>query len=220
MEQGELTAFVETGAALGRQLREAAVDHAAFEGTLRICELAKCRATCCHDGVVLGEEEVAVIRALVEGQGEVLHRLGWEGGAWLDEDGGRRKTATRPAEARELAEEFPAHFPKTRCVFLDGEHRCVLQRLAMEEGRHPWYWKPISCWMQPLRLDGGGRERPVLTLAGPEDDPLRREGYPGFSSCTPCGRTQADGEPAASALQAELTMLGRLGGRDLARELG
>ncbi len=214
---GERSAFVETAALLGRQVREAAVDHGAFARRMRVCDLAKCRATCCHDGVVLGEEEVRVIGEVVEAFGEELRELGWAGGDWLEEEGGGRKTATRRAEEAELAEEFPAHFPKTRCVFLDGEHRCVLQRLAVKEGRHPWFWKPMSCWMQPLRLEG--RERPLLTLARAGGDPMAREGYPGFSSCTPCGKEEAGGCPAGEVLRAELEMLGAFGGRDLVREI-
>lgn len=218
--EGQKSAFEETGRLLGRQVREAEVDYEAFERPMRVCELAKCRATCCHDGVVIGEEERRVIAGVVEDFGEKLAGFSWEGGDWLEEEGGRMKTATRAAEVGELAEDFPAHFPKTRCVFLDPEHRCVLQRLAMAEGKHPWFWKPISCWMQPLRIEGRGPERPLLTLASAESDPLRREGYPGFSSCTPCGKEWSGGHRAAQALCGELAVLGALGGRNLLRELG
>lgn len=214
-----MTAFEATGRLLGRQIREAAVDHAAFERPLKVCELARCRATCCHDGVVLGEEEVQVIGEVVESKGEQLQGLGWEGGEWLEERDGKWKTRTRAAEPGELAEDFSDHFPKTRCVFLDGEHRCVLQRLSVEEGRPPWYWKPVSCWMQPIRVQAAPGERPVLTLPGVADDPKARGGYPGFSPCTPCGREEAEGGKAGRVLRAELDMLGALGERNLRREL-
>jgi hypothetical protein len=218
--EGGKTAFLETGRQLGRQIRESAVDFEAFEMPMRVCELAKCRATCCHDGVVLGEEEVRVIGEVVEEFGERMGDLGWERGEWLAEREGKPKTLTREAVGGELAEDFPEHFPKTRCVFLDEEHRCVLQRLAVEEGKHPWFWKPISCWMQPLRLEQGGQERPVLTVPGALNDPMKRDGYPGFSSCTGCGREEAGGAKAGVTLKAELKMLGDLGERDLVREVG
>jgi len=121
------------------------------------------------------------------------------------------RTATRPAETSELADDFPAHFPRTRCVFLDAEHRCVLQRLASDLGRHPWFWKPISCWMHPLLLRHG--KRPVLTLPHPADDPEA------FTTCTHCGRSDPRGTRAAEVLREELAMLGRISGRDLVREL-
>jgi hypothetical protein len=128
---------------------------------------------------------------------------------------GRRKTATRAAAAGELAADFPPHFAATRCVFLDREHRCLLQRLALAAGRHPWFWKPVSCWMHPLQLrpaavpDGP----PVLTVLGPADDP------DGFASCTPCGRPDPGGSPAREVLAEELGFLQALAGRDFAGEL-
>lgn len=227
MNQGGSTAFVRSAGDLARQLREAAVDHAAFQRPLRRCALARCRASCCHDGVVVGTEEEMVIRELVEAKRRPLAGYGWsEPGlgaieepdgdrataGFVDSDDGKRRTATRPAETAELADDFPAQFKRSRCVFLDREHRCVLQRLADDEDRHPWFWKPISCWMHPLLLRAG--DRPVLTLPDPADDPE------GFVCCTHCGRTEQDGEPAAVVLIEELEMLRAISGRDFARELG
>ena len=94
-------------------------------------------------------------------------------------------------------------------MFLDAEHRCVLQRLAVDEGRHPWFWKPISCWMHPLVLRPG--DRPVLTLPGGEDR---------FVSCTHCGRAETEGERAGEVLREELEMLGKISGRDVGGEVG
>ena len=99
------TAFSETANQLARQLREAALDHAAFEKKLPLFELAKCRATCCHDGVILGAEEADVLSSLTSADG--LMRL--PDGSW--------KTKTVPAAEDELAEDFPNYFPNTRCVF-------------------------------------------------------------------------------------------------------
>lgn len=200
---------------LARQVREAALDHEAFTMPLRVCELSACRATCCHDGVFLDAEQEAGI-AGVAGR---LEKYGFHRGEWRERRGGRVKTATVGAGEGMLAEGFPAHFPRTRCVFLDDGHRCLLQRLAVDEGRHPWWWKPVSCWMHPLllrRRDG----RPWLTLARPGRGPAARDGYPGFGSFTPCGMPCAGGEPAWRALRGELEMLGRIGGRDLVGELG
>lgn len=214
------TAFAGVEAELGRQIREAALDHEAFAMPLKVCELAECRATCCHDGAFLSSEEAAVIRAVVEGHRERLASYGWTVEQALTREGNRDRTVTVSAADGELADDFPTHFPRTRCVFLDAEHRCVLQRLAMDEGRHPWWWKPVSCWMHPLLLrarERGGR--PVLTVARPEDDPAAAGGYPGFGSFTPCGVPCEGGEPAWRTLRGELELLGRIGGRDLLKEL-
>ncbi|GAA5481475.1 hypothetical protein [Haloferula sargassicola] len=211
-----MTAYPGIERELARQIREAALDHEAFELPLKVCELATCRATCCHDGAILEAEQMAGIREVVGARRDHLRRYGWDHDRFLEEN----RTATLQAADSELADGFPGHFPRTRCVFLDAEHRCVLQRLAMDEGRHPWFWKPVSCWMHPLLLrprERGGR--PVLTLARSGDDPAGKPGYPGFGSCTPCGLPRAGGEPAWQVLRGELELLSEISGRDLLREL-
>jgi hypothetical protein len=162
------TAYPGIEETLSRQLREAALDHEAFTMRLKACELPKCRATCCHDGALLTDEEMAGISEAVEGHRDRLARYGWTAERYLTVTGRQGRTVTLEADDEVLAENFPPHFPKTRCVFLDSEHRCVLQRLAMDTARHPWWWKPVSCWMHPLLLrPPAGSDRPLLTLARP-----------------------------------------------------
>ncbi|MDB4407168.1 DUF3109 family protein [bacterium] len=190
-----MSAFPQTIAALAGQLQEAGVDHEAFETPLPLCKLSECRATCCHDGVFLSPEEATFI-------GEGVETL----------KDGRQKTATIPATKEQHAHDFPAHFPKTRCIFLDEEHRCKWQLKSVAEGRHPWFYKPISCWMHPILLER--REgRPVLTLRTFGNDAA------GFASQTPCGRITRDADPARLTLKAELEMLGEISGRDFSAEL-
>ncbi|MGJ8698269.1 MAG: hypothetical protein ACSHYF_18255 [Verrucomicrobiaceae bacterium] len=189
------SAYPRTVGVLAGQLREAAVDHEAFEMPLPLCRLSECRATCCHDGVVLSEEEAELI-------GEGVVRLA----------DGRLKTETVAASGEELAAEFPGHFPKTRCVFLDEKHRCLWQLKSVEEGRHPWFYKPVSCWMHPVLI--AKREgRPLLTLRRAEDDEA------GFATQTPCGKLRAEADPARVTLGMELEMLGGISGRDFLAEL-
>ncbi len=222
-EIDRVTAFRETAAQLRERLREAAVDHASFERSILLCELDSCRAVCCHDGVFLSDEEAFVIETLIEENAELLAGYGVEVSAnSLVKDGaGACRTAVRSVSAAELAEDFPPHFPQTRCVFLDDRHRCALQRLSGDLGCPSWFYKPIGCWMHPLTLRPvrRGDSRPVLRLPGTEDDPLRGVGYPGFASCTPCGRACEAGHPARAVLVAELEVLSAIGGRDFVAEL-
>ncbi|MEN8773106.1 MAG: hypothetical protein ABF382_06120, partial [Akkermansiaceae bacterium] len=185
------TIFRETVRGLASSLAEAAIDHSAFETPLPICELTKCRATCCHDGVILSPEEAD----LLSREGEGVIKL----------EDGRFKTDTIPASSDQLAEDFPEHFPGTRCVFLDEHHRCRWQLRAVEEGRHPWFYKPTSCWMHPLilRSEGG---RPVLTLLTREQDEAA------FATFTPCGKSEKTASPARESLKMELEMLGAISG--------
>ncbi len=50
-----------------------------------------------------------------------------------------------------------------RCVFLNGEGQCVLQKAAVSSGIGRYALKPLFCWLYPVTLDGG-----VLTLDDPE----------------------------------------------------
>lgn len=195
MKEHSLSIFEETHRDLARQLEEAFLDHEALERPLAICELQKCRATCCHDGVVLTTEEAEGLRKLGGGEGlEVL-------------PSGKVKTRTREANRDELAEGFPSHFQKTRCVFLDDQFRCRWQLLAVAEGRHPWFYKPTSCWLHPLLIKRQGGCR-VITIRAEDDDPEN------FATQTPCGKFKSEGPPAWQSLAMELKMLGDISGRD------
>lgn len=198
MSSEPVTIFRETVKGLASSLAEAAVDHRAFEMPLPVCELAKCRATCCHDGVILSPEEAEVLSRESEGVIEL--------------EDGRFKTEIVAASSDRLAENFPDHFPKTHCVFLDEQHRCLWQLRAIKEGKHPWFYKPTSCWMHPLILRNEAG-RPLLTLLSRDQDKA------GFATFTPCGRSEASAPPARESLKMELEMIGAISGRKFYSEL-
>ena len=218
------TVYQKTAEVLREQVREALLDHDAFEQKVRACELERCRATCCHDGVYLSQEEAEGVKKLLAENAEQFASYGLT----LPEDpimetrGGKSlKTAIREAEPDELADDFPKHFPKTRCVFLDQQGRCGIQRLSMGQGREPWFDKPLTCWIHPIVIlpVSEERSRPLVTLVSPENDPQKTQGYPGFASCTHCGRPDEGGKKARQVLAAELEMLGEIAGRDILGEL-
>lgn len=196
----DLSIFPKTTAVLMQLTREALLDHDAFERPLPVCELATCKGMCCHDGVILSAEEARVLAEEGGGEGVVFHEGKW-------------RTQLKEASPELLVEEvYPAHFPSSRCVFLDENHHCHWQKRAREEGKHPWFYKPTSCWLHPLLFEQRG-ERVVLTLRSPEDDRA------GFATETTCGKLGCGAQTARAALQAELQMLSELGGRDLGGEL-
>ena len=203
-----LTGFPELEQELGRQIREASLDHLAFETLLKPCDLLKCRGMCCHDGVYLGEEEEAVLSEFTPENS-------------LERREGRLKTRTVESEESQRGEGFPAHFPHTRCVFLDENHHCLLQAKAIAEERHPWFWKPFPCWLHPLTIirDPRDHQRPHLTLPTLQCDPSRQESYPGFAPFTTCGKEQSKGRPAWEVLEEELVFLSQISGRNLFAEL-
>lgn len=189
------TAYPVLARQLGQQIQEALLDHEALSQPLPLCDLQACRASCCHDGVVLSEEEAAVI-------GEEATVL----------ENGKLKTSIIPAASDLIADDYPAAFPRTRCVFLDKRHHCQLQIKGAWEGRHPWHYKPLSCWLHPL-LVTRRKGRYVLTLLDSRKDPDH------FATQTPCGRSLKGSAPAFRTLAAELRALSELSGRDLMREL-
>lgn len=215
-----LTAFPEIESLLAQQVREAALDHEAFSLPLRVCQLENCRATCCHDGVNLSQNESKVITEVISSNRPKLADYGWHHERFLTKKMGTPHSITLPVAETDLPKRFPAHFPKTRCIFLDDEHRCVLQRLSMDHGHHPWFWKPVSCWLFPLILRAPTRDqRPILTLATPDNDPTANNDYLGFSSCSPCGMQKEGAPPAWETLREELSLLGKIGERNLLKEL-
>ncbi len=156
---------------------------------------------CCHDGVYLSQVEEQRLKRLVEGAPELRAQLpaeyvidGWWNGQRLG-----RKTATRPHEYRNPA--WPAHFPRTRCVFADADGLCKLQKLGLQRKRHPWRYKPFTCWMFPLD-EADGKALPPSP--DPAQDPYRTAQYPGFVSVVACGRHDPAGQPWRQALAREL----------------
>jgi hypothetical protein len=91
-----------------------------------------------------------------------------------------------------------------------------LQLLSVHTGRHPWYYKPVKCWMHPITLEGDSRA--TLVLHNEQTDPYRFPAYDGFVSRIFCGRTCSGGAPASVVLADELTFLSRIVGRDLVAE--
>lgn len=208
--------YGETAAYVGNLVRGAIFDYEAFEMLLMPCELSRCRATCCYDGVYLGHDEERVVRGLAEELRKRDYGLDLPDEVVVSAREGRAmKTAVRDAREEELAEDFPPHFEKTRCVFLDGQGRCGLQRMAMEDGLGPWDLKPLTCWIHPIVLlpPDAARSESLITLEKAGRDTQAAEGYPGYGSCTHCGREDGEGMPAREVLAEEIAALGALGGR-------
>jgi len=39
-----------------------------------------------------------------------------------------------------------------KCAFLNKEGLCVIQSLAINEGKHPWQYKPLYCYLFPITI--------------------------------------------------------------------
>lgn len=215
------SAFPATMRAVRAHMGEAVLDAASFARPLARCDLAHCRGTCCAEGVYLNPELALVVANVVRRHAPFLAAAGLDVAAPLvvheppddpddpDEEPVAR-TALRAAPFHALVADYPHHFPDTACAFLTPDARCGLQLVAEHEGRHPWHYKPLACWLHPISLAPD-----VVRLHDAVSDP-----YPGgFTSATHCGRTAPAGRPAAEVLAAELAYLSWVLDRDLSAGL-
>lgn len=171
---------------------------------LKPCDVRKCEAMCCYDGVYLHDGEEAFLDELLHRVPELRSKLPAEyvvDGWWAGEKLGR-KTATRAQAYRNP--DYPAHFSRTRCVFSDEVGFCRLESFARARGQHPWAFKPAICWQHPLQEEGGEPEAPV---ASEQEDPYRTADYPGYSPHTSCGRPHPEGQPWRQVLAKEIHYL-------------
>ena len=206
------TAFGGTERLLRTVMTDARLDVPSFERRLSACSLERCHGTCCAEGATLNAEEALVLRQISRSRGALLDALVPDlPHPAVVSEGGVDRTALKARAFRARVAEYPAHFPETACAFLMEDSRCALQCVAEEEGRHPWTYKPLACWLHPISISASSIELPST-----ETDP-----YPqGFASQTHCGRTTSCGQPAHEVLAAELDFLGRLLERDLLAEMG
>lgn len=172
----------------------------------------QCEAVCCYDGVYLSQKEESKIYDLIKTypdyfkgmpelnncivDGSIAYEK-WSGspkpnncivdGKWQY---GVKKTNVIPYNYS--YPDFPDHFNKTRCVFVDENHFCRLESLARKLKLHKWTFKPIACWLFPLKINEKGILIPPPILA--KDDPDKRKNYLGYVSYVPCQKHREDSE--------------------------
>jgi hypothetical protein len=212
------TAFEESAAGLREHLKHAKLYPKEFERKLSRCSLDGCHGMCCYGGVSVDDSTAAVLQKLATDRASDFRNMELDLPAkvvgpteWRGTPG--NITALKPRPFRSLMRDYPAHFEETACVFLMNDSRCGLQVLANRDGKHPWYYKPFSCWLLPIKI-----WKSEIHLYTDETDPFRFPDYEGFTSRTCCGRTSESGLSAAEVLKPELEYLGRLLGRDLVAE--
>jgi len=76
-----------------------------------------------------------------------------------------------------------------KCTFLDKDGLCVIQSLAINEGKHPWDYKPLYCYLFPITIF-----EKTLTL---DDDHINR--------LKQCNRSNENGVNIIEACKDELT---------------
>jgi Fe-S-cluster containining protein len=205
------TAFSATERLLRSAFAEAELNVSSFTRRLAPCSLTRCGGTCCAEGASLNAEEALVLQQITRKHRPFFLQLitDFPEHPVVHEDEIHR-TAVKPRSFREQVADYPEHFPETACTFLLEDGRCALQCKAEADGKHPWTYKPLACWLHPISLSGDRIE-----LVDEQTDP-----HPGgFGSQTHCGRTSLCGSAAHEVLAAELSFLGAILERDLLAEL-
>lgn len=210
------TAFPETVRRARAALSHSPLDAASFARPLSACDVARCHGACCSDGAPLNAEEVAVLSRLAVDEAAGLTELGLVPDRLIaaTEQGGAGHTGLRMREVGERSPRHPASVPDTACAALTHDGLCGFQVFAVNTGRHPWFWKPMICWLHPVKADETGIRLPP---EGISRDQAYLEGS--FASVTECSRAGAGAKAAAEILSPELGFLGELLGRDLIDEL-
>jgi len=213
-----VTVFRSSEIAVRAQYGDARLNAEEFQRKINRCSLANCKGTCCYGGVRVDDDTAGVLQQLSVDRAPAFREMGLNLPSsvvarteWQGVPG--NITALKPFPFRSSVPKFPTDFDETACTFLMHDGRCGLQLLADLDGKHPWYYKPLSCWLFPIKL-----WKSEIRLFDKETDPFRFLGYNGFVSQTFCGRTSECGLPAVQALEPELTFLGHILNRDLMKE--
>jgi hypothetical protein len=175
-----VTVFRDSEIAVRAKYGRARLDTEEFQRKINRCSLANCKGTCCYGGVRVDDDTARVLQQLSVDRApdfremglnlpsSVVARTKWQGVSG-------NITALKPFPFRSAVDNYPIDFDETACTFLMHDGRCGLQLLAELDGKHPWYFKPLSCWLFPIKL-----WKSEIRLFNKETDPFRFLGYNGF----------------------------------------
>ena len=204
-----VSAYPKTEATFRQHLSIEDIEHDSFNRPLRQCELRQCKGMCCYDGVYVNEEEEEVIGSVWRKNREFFSSTGVSCESepiieteWNGKKG--RKTLVKSRVLSQIVDNFPTHFNNTACVFLTTEGYCSLQLLGVMQGKHKWYYKPLTCSLHPIFVSLLNKR---VFLPTDETDPHNSEGYPGYTSKTRCGKICSEGPLATESLAEELQYL-------------
>ena len=162
-DQGSVTAYPAVEARWKAQYAQIPLDVRSLRRPMTRCALEQCKGMCCYDGVYLHDDEPTRLQTLAAQETEFFQTIGLDlparvvvESAWRGVIAGP-KTAVKPANLSERVPGFPAHFANSACVFHLDDGRCGLQLLSLAHGKHPWFYKPTTCWLRPLMLLPGRR---------------------------------------------------------------
>ena len=129
---------------------------------VKTCDVCICSGECCYYGVYTDLKEYEKIMEIKD---TVIAAM----------DDSQTKDVDKWFEAPEEDEDFDSGIAvgtevyNGKCVFLDKQGFCTLQKIAMEAGEFKWKYKPLYCILFPLVIFEG-----AITV---DDDHLGRMHY-------------------------------------------
>lgn len=129
---------------------------------VKTCDVCICSGECCYYGVYTDKSEHELIMSLKD---RIIKSM----------DDSQTKDVEKWFEDPEPDDDFPSGIAvgtevyNGKCVFLDRQGYCTLQKIAMEDGEFKWKYKPLYCILFPLVIFEG-----VLTV---DDEHLDRMHY-------------------------------------------
>lgn len=129
---------------------------------VKACDVCKCSGECCYYGVYTESTEWERIMKDADDIKELM-------------DDSQTRDTNKWFEAPVEDDDFDSGIAvgtevyNGKCVFLDKQGFCTLQKLAMKRGESKWKYKPLYCILFPLVVTEG-----ILTV---DDDHLARMHY-------------------------------------------
>lgn len=129
---------------------------------VKACDVCICSGECCYYGVYTDKSEFEKIMSV---KNRIIKSM----------DDSQTKNPEVWFEEEEEDLDFPSgvavgtEVHNGKCVFLDKQGFCTLQKIAMEDGEFRWKYKPLYCILFPLVIFEG-----VLTV---DDEHLDRMHY-------------------------------------------
>jgi hypothetical protein len=112
------------------------------------CDIAKCCGECCYYGVYFSLTEYKKIWEIKEKLVEIFDETQTKDfNKWFEE----------PVEDNDFPEgvAIGSEVYNGKCVFLDKQGFCSLQKFAIEEGKNKWHYKPLYCILFPIAIYEG-----------------------------------------------------------------
>jgi hypothetical protein len=126
------------------------------------CDICQCSGECCYYGVYADKADYEKI---LDEKDKIISYM----------DDSQTKDPEDWFEEPEIDKDFPSGVAvgtevyNGKCVFLDKQGFCTLQKMAMAEGEFKWKYKPLYCILFPLVIFEG-----VLTV---DDEHIDRMHY-------------------------------------------